>query len=235
MEHRMLLAIPFWTILMAFTFAALFRLKPWPGVQILVCVMAALILIDGLDPSVRYIYNTTKSPFSIRPFEQESVAVSRFLKNVVTGKAHPDPPRLEHDEFNRITGIPDPPYDTLICPSEAYSVIHLFLHDYDDARVLSLCGGSPMFIMTQQMVWNGNKKAIIEYVPTNKDLKLVWESGPTAQRIIEMLRPLRDLAPEESISFSFASGQRQFYVLNVASKNIRQFQERVRGLPDTLP
>src|SRR5437870_860996 len=36
MEHRMLLAILFWTILMAFTFAALFRLKPWPGVQILV-------------------------------------------------------------------------------------------------------------------------------------------------------------------------------------------------------
>jgi hypothetical protein len=234
-EHRMLLAIPFWIILIGFSFAALFRLKPWPGVQILLCAMAALLLIDGLGPSVRYIYNTTKSPFSIRPFEQESVAVSRFLRNVVAGKEHPDPPRVEHDEFNRITGIPDPPYDTLICPGEAYSVIHLFLHDYDDAKVLSLCGGSPMFVMTQQMVWNGNKMAILGYVPGSKDLKLVWQSGPTAQRIIEILRPLRDLAPEESLSFSFASGQRQFYVLNVASKNIRQFQERVRALPDTLP
>ena len=29
-----LLAIPFWVILMSFTFAALLKLRPWPGVQI---------------------------------------------------------------------------------------------------------------------------------------------------------------------------------------------------------
>jgi hypothetical protein len=234
-EHRMLLAIPFWIILMAFTFAGLLRLKRWPGMQILLCVMSGLILIDGLGQSVRYIYSKTSSPFSIRSFAQESVAVSRFLRNVVAGKELRNPPRLEHDEFNRVQGVPDAPYDTLICPGEAYSIIHLFLHDYDDAKVLSLCSGRPMLIMTQQNVWSDNKMAILTYVPSSKDLKLIWESGPTTGRILEMLWPLRDLATEESISFSFGGRVRTFYVLNIASKKIREFQQRVGALPDTLP
>jgi DNA-binding beta-propeller fold protein YncE len=232
-DNRLLLAIPFWTILMAFTFAGVLRLRRWVSVQILLCVMAALILITGLGPSVRYIYSKTKSPFSIRYYAQEEVAVSRFLKHVVAGQQHPGPPRLEHDEFNRIPRIPDPPYDTLICPGEAYSIIHLFLRDYDDAKVLSFCGGTPMLDMTQQNVWSDNKMAILTYVPSSKDLKLIWESGPTTERIVEILRPLRDLATEESLSFSFGGRGRTFYVLNIPNKNIRQFQERVNVLPAT--
>jgi hypothetical protein len=234
-ENRLLLAIPSWVILMSFTFYGLLRLRRWRTVQIVVGFVAASILLTGLDPSIRYIYAKTKSPFSIRHYAQGEVAVSRFLKHVVAGQEHRGPPRLEHDEFNRIPRIPDPPYDTLICPGEAYSIIHLFLHDYDDTKVLSFCGGSPMLVMTQHNVWSDNKMAILTYVPSNKDLKLIWESGPTTDRMVEILRPLRDLATEDSISFSFAGRQRKFYVLNVASKNIRQFQERVRALPDSLP
>ena len=234
-EHRMLLALPFWIILMAFTFAALLRLTRWPGVQIVLGVVAVLILIDGLGPSIRYIYSKTQNPLTIGQFAQPQVAASRFLRNVVAGNEHPNPPRLEHDEFNRIIGIPDPPYDTLICPSEAYEVMHLFLHDYDDAKALSFCGGSPMLVMTQLNVWGSNKKAIVEYMPRGKDLKLIWESGSTTEKIIEVFRPLRDLVTEESISFSFAGTERRFYVLNIVSKNIRGFQERVRALSDTLP
>src|SRR5437867_11219722 len=115
-EHRMLLAIPFWITLMAFAFAGLLRLKRWPGVQILLCAMAALLFLTGLGPSVRYIYGETQSPFMISYFEQPQVAVSRFLRHVVGGEDHPGSPRLERDEFNRITGLPDSPYDTLICP-----------------------------------------------------------------------------------------------------------------------
>ena len=49
-----------------------------------------------------------------------------------------------------------------------------------------------------------------------------------------MFQSLRDLATEESISFSFGGRVRTFYVLNIPYKNIRQFQERVRALPATL-
>jgi DNA-binding beta-propeller fold protein YncE len=233
-EQRLLLAIPFWIILMSFTFAALLKLGVWPGVQIVVCAVAALILLDGLAPSVGYIYSKTKSPFSIGLYAQHQVAVSRFLKHVVAGQQHPEPPRLERDEFNRIKGIPDPAYDTFICQDDAYSIIHLFLHDYDDDKILSFCSGLPFFwVMSEQDVWNANKKAIVAYVPTNKDLKLIWERDRKTERIIRMFQSLRDLGIEDSISFSFGGRLRTFYVLNIPNKNIHQFQKRVNTLPPT--
>src|SRR5213075_256317 len=177
-EQRLLLAIPFWIILMSFTFAALLKVRPWPGMQVVACALAALILLDGLVPSVRYIYSKTTSPFSIGQYAQEQVAVSRFLKNIVAGKVPANPPRLERNEFNRVEGVSEPPYETLICQSEAHSIIHLFLHDYDDAKILSLCGGSATFVMTTQDIWIPNKRAIVDYIPRGKDLKLIWERDP---------------------------------------------------------
>ena len=234
-DNRLLLAIPFWVILMGFTFGGLFKLRRWQGLQIVLSVISVLILIDGLGPSLRYIYSKTKNPFSIRHYAQQEVAVSRFLKNVVAGKQHPGPPRLEHNEFNRIKGIPDPPYETLICQDDAYSIIHLFLHDYDDAKILSFCGGTPMLVMTGQDIWSHNRTAVANYVPSGKDLKLIWERNQNTERIARMLQPLRDLAAEESISFSFAGRVRRFYVLNIPNSNIRAFQERLRLSPDSIP
>jgi hypothetical protein len=234
-EHRMLLAIPFWIILMGFSFAELLRLKLRPGFKIIVLGVAASILATGFVPSVQYSYGKTKDPFAISYFAQEQVAVSRFLRDVVVGKEPPNPPQLERDEFNRAEGAPDAPYDTLICPKEALSVLHLFLHDYDDTRILSFCGGNPTYLMTQQDVWSGNKKAIIDYLPKGRDLKLIWENDPKTERILNLFEPFHDLATKESISFSFSGRQKTFYVLNIASKNIRQFQAQVRALPDSLP
>ncbi len=233
-EQRLLLAIPFWIILISFTLAGLLKLRPWPGVQIVVGVLAGLILLKGLGPSIRYIYSKTKSPFAIYHYAQHQVAVSRFLKHVVAGQEHPGPPRLERDEFNRIKGIADPPYDTFICQNDAYSIIHLFLHDYDDAKILSFCSDLPFgAVMTEQDVWNANKKAIASYVPGTKDLKLIWERDPKTARIIRMFQSLRDLGTEDTISFLFGGRLRTFYVLNIGNKDIRQFQERVRTLPNT--
>jgi DNA-binding beta-propeller fold protein YncE len=238
-EQRLLLAIPFWIILISFTLAGLLKLRPWPGVQIILGALAGLILLDGLVPSVRYIYAKTKSPFSIHQYAQHQVAVSRFLKTVVAGEEHPGPPRLERDEFNRIKGVADAPYDTFICQNDAYSIIHLFLRDYDAGKILSFCAGSPFFwVMTEQDVWNANKKAILAYAPTNKDLKLIWERDPKTERIITRFQSLRELGTEDSLSFSFGSRVRTFYVLNIPNSNISQFQKRVKTLParpDTPP
>ena len=202
--------------------------------QIVLGVLVGLILLDGLVPSIRYIYGKTKSPFSIHYYAQGEVAVSRFLRHIVAGQEHPGAPHLERDEFNRIKGIPDPPYDTFICQNDAYSIIHLFLHDYDAAKILSFCADLPFFIvMTEQDVWNANKRAILSYAPGNKDLKLIWERDPKTERIIRIFQSLRDLGTEDSLSFSFGGRQRTFYVLNIPNKNILQFQDRVRTLPAT--
>ena len=235
LEHRMLLAIPFWIILMGFAFAGLLRVKLPPGFRIILFGVAASILATGFVPSVQYSYGKTKDPFAISYFGQEQVAVSRFLRDVVAGKERPNPPQLERGEFNRSEGTPDAPYDTLICPKEALSVIHLFLHDYGDTRILSFCGGNPTYLMTQQDVWSGNKKAIVDYLPRGKDLKLIWENDGKTEKILNLFEPLHDLASRESISFSFSGRQKTFDVLNIASKKIPQFQAQVRALPDSLP
>ncbi len=235
-EHRLLLAIPFWIILMGFTFAGLLKLKLPPAAKIPIWGVSALIVMLGLAPSVQYIYGKTNNPLVIRFYAQDEVAVSRFLRNVVAGKTPANPPRLEHDEFNRVEGIPDAPYETFICQEDAYSVIHLFLHDYNDTKILSFCADVPFhYVLDERGIWSANKKALVDYVPSGKDLKLVWERHPKTDRITKIFEQFRNLGTEESISYSFAGTERKFYVLNICNENISQFRERVRTLPDSLP
>src|SRR5437764_14612738 len=112
--------------------------------------------------------------------------------------------------------------------------MHLFLHDYNEVKILSFCSDLPFgYLMSERDVWNANKKAILSYVPGNKDLKLIWERDPKTERIITMFQSLRDFGTEDTISFSFGGRLRTFYVLNIGNKNIRQFLNRVRALPAT--
>jgi|ERR1051326_3882538 hypothetical protein len=232
-EHRMLLAIPFWMILIGFTLAGVLRLKLAGPLKISLWGLSALVLAAGLLPSVKYIYGTAATPAANGNYAPARVAVSRFLRNVVAGKVPANSPKLERNEFKRVRGIADPPYETLICSGEAYWVLHLFLHDYDDAKILSFCDGSPMYVMSLESIWSANRKAILDYVPKNKDLKLLWENDPKTQRIVGLLRS-PGVATEESIGFSFEGRETTFYVMNVAQANIRAFQDRVRTLPLSL-
>ena len=48
-----------------------------------------------------------------------------------------------------------------------------------------------------------------------------------------MFQSLRDFGTEDSLSFSFGGRVRTFYVLNIPSENIPQFQQRVSAFPAT--
>jgi hypothetical protein len=78
------------------------------------------------------------------------------------------------------------------------------------------------FVMTEQDVWNANKKAVSNYVTHNKNLKLIWERNPKTERIIRVFQSLRDIGTEDWLSFSFGGRLRTFYVLNIPSENIPQ-------------
>ena len=235
-EHRLLVAIPFWIVLIGFGLNSVTQLRLPLNFKIFLWSLSALVLVLGLVPAIQYIYTKAKDPSSIGWFEQQEAAVARFLKAIVAGNTPPSVPRLEHDEFNRVQGIPDPPYETLICASQANVVLNMFLHDYDNEKILSFCGGRPMFVMTAQAIWSHNKGAIANYAPSGKDLKLIWETGGAgSDSITKMFQSLRNLGTEDSLSFSFGGRVRTFYVLNIPYKNIRQFQERVRALPDLVP
>jgi len=234
-DNRLLLPMPFWIILMAFTFAAVLRVQAPVAIKVLLWVIMLGMAGAGLVPSVRYIHNQTKNPYNNFRFAQEEVAVSRFLRDVVAGRQPRNPPQIERDEFNRIPGLPDPPYETMICQERAYSILHLFLHDYDHDKVLSFCADLPFYPQTEQMVWTANKKAILNYHSKGKDLKLIWERNPKVERIIKMFEPLRDIGREESLT-QYAWGKvRLFYVITFQSKNLIQLQERVFAMPDILP
>src|SRR5262249_15129343 len=129
--HRLLMALPFWIILIGFALNSRTQLRLPLNFKILPWSMSARAPILGLMPSIRDIPTETKDPAAIDFFKQQEVAVARFLKAIVAGKTPPSVPRLEHDEFNRVQGIPDPPYETLICAREAKVVLELFVHDYD--------------------------------------------------------------------------------------------------------
>ena len=234
-ENRLLLAIPFWIILMAFTFAGLLRLKLKPAFVILLWLIAASFTVAGLVPSLRYVQSHTEKTLTVWRFAHDEVAVSRFLRDVVAGRNPRSPPRLEWDEFNRVSGIPDPDYETLICQDRAYSIIHLFLHDYGDAKVLSFCAELPTYVQTEQQIWTANKKAILDYVPKGKDLKLIWERDGKSEKIVRLFDPLGDMIKSEYLTMTYGEGLGKiFYVLNIDAINISKLQERVKALPDNL-
>jgi hypothetical protein len=142
---------------------------------------------------------------------------------------------LERDEFNRISDLPDASFETFVCQDDAYSSIHLFLHDYDDKKILSFCADLPFNIMDERAIWSANRKALLNQVPSGKGLKLIWEKHPKTARITKVFEQFRDLGTEETISYSFGGRERQFYVLNVGGQDVLRLQERVRALPDSVP
>jgi hypothetical protein len=232
-ENRLLLPIPFWIILMAFSVAFLVKLRLRPSFKLSIWGITAVVVVAGLVPSIRYLKGKVRNPFTIYHYAQHQVAVSRFLRLVVAGKDPVNPPRLERDEFNRVSGT-EPPYDTLICQNEAYSIIHLFLRDYDDAKILSFSDGLPFNVMPERQIWSANRIALAAYIPRGRDLKLIWETDPKVTRILKLFQSMRDLSTEESLSFSFGGRQRTFYVLNIRAEKIREFQLRVLALPASL-
>jgi len=192
-----------------------------------------MLVIAGVVPFLRYIDGKTKNPTPIRYFMQEEVAAARFFRRLVAGAQLVSPPRRERDELNRIKGLPQPSFQTFVCQADAYSSIHLFLHDYD--KVLSFCDDLPMNIMDEPSIWRSNKKAVLSYVPNGKDMKLVWEKNPKTTRITKAFEQFRDLGSEETIGYTFAGREKRFYVLNVPSGNVAELQERVRALPGSVP
>jgi hypothetical protein len=230
-DNRLLLAIPFWMILIAFGFQRLVTQESPAGARWLLRIGSACLLIAGLVHSARYTGAKTEDPFSVHHYAQEQVAVSRFLRNVVAGRQPPDPPALERDEFNRVEEPASVAYDTLICPSEAYSIIHLFLSDYDEERILSFCSGAPSYLMQPSDVWTANKKAIGAYVPHGKDLKLIWEHDRAANPVIQRFSTLRKLGKEDSLSFSFEGREKKFYALTIDADRIGELKRRVETLP----
>lgn len=233
-DFRILLAVPFWVICMAYTMNAcvsLWKRKThWRIQRIAVCVLGAACILFGFVPSVRYIWNVSKTPDHQYLLSHRDVAVSRLVQDIVVGSPHPTS-GMKWDELNRYVLPTALPYDTFVSPYGAYAVMHVFLQNYDDARILSFINGGIQLHVIPQDALRYHIQAITSYVPRGKDLKLVIEVSDRSQAIIDLFRQYgQDDGYEELYTESVDGIPFSVWTLTIRQDAISRFQERVRWI-----
>lgn len=242
-DYRVLHSCPFWVISMAFTineivkikFSYKFRSKKPQRItrsmayKIILTPVALFILLAGLIPCIKYIDEKATDPYSIHFFAQKDVAVARYLRDIVAGV--PDPsPEFRYRELDKLKGIKEPGYDTLICQNLGYAIIHLFLYDYDDRSILSFSDQLPYNLLQENEIFNINKRAIDSYQKSKKDLKLIWEITDKTKRIADEFKKLNYLGGDEIVSSLHEGQSFSFYILNIKNDKIDEFKQKVKDI-----
>jgi hypothetical protein len=230
-DMRFLHAIPFWIILIAFTLSWILNLDKIKVIgkyipKHVVSIIALIILMAGAFPGISYLYAKSEDPNSIHLLPQRDVAVSRFVRDIVAGVPKPSTD-FKWQEFNKLKGIPEPDYDTLVCQGQGYAITHVFLQDYGDDQIMSFSGELPFNILSQDEILNDNVTAIQTYMKTYKDLKLIWEITDQTKRIIDEFKKLNYLGTDEVLSSKFEGKDFSFYVLNIKNLNIDELKQKV--------
>lgn len=225
-DFRVLLSVPIWVIAMAFPLFYIFNYKNHNGQGVYVGprLIVLLILIAGLVPSARYLWKVSKNPNHFYLLPHKDVAVARVLQDIVAGNPSPTS-RMKKDEFKRSVDLANLSHDTLACPFSSYAIVHLYLQDYDDKKILSFCNQGVQLLKSQEEILNNNKHAIVAYRPQNKDLKLVWEVSDKSESIIEKFAKFRKYGAEETLSGIVDGKPFSLYILTIKKENIKSFQE----------
>ena len=238
-DYRVLHSSPYWIILMAFTINEIIGLGSYfkeqsgaDGVnfyRLISEILMLAVLCTGLVPCIKYIDLKSKDPYSVWYFAQKDVAVSRYLRDIVGGAPNPSPD-FSRQEFNKVEGVKEPNYDTLICQNLGYAITHLFLNEYDSYKVLSMSNGVPYTLLSENEILDDNKTAIENYTKSTKDLKLVWEITDKTNRIIGEFKKLNYLGTEQVLTSQHAGEKFSFYVLTIKNENIDEFKQKVIGI-----
>ena len=150
-----------------------------------------------------------------------------MIQDIVVGSPNPTS-EMKQDEFNREINLSKVSYDTFVCPYSSYAIMHLYLQDFDDKRILSFCNQGIQFLKKEEEILNDNISAIVNYQPTNKDLKLVWEVSNKSNVIINFFRNYRVYGLEEEIKGKIDGLPFSLYVLTIANENVKSFQRDVQ-------
>jgi len=142
-----------------------------------------VLLAAGLFPSVRYIWTISQDPNSLWLLPHKDVAVSRLIQDIVLGVPNPST-KMKREEFNRKIDPTLITHDTMVCPLGAYAIMHLYLQNFDDKKILTFIDQGTQLLATPEEIFKLNTRAIANYIPTGKNLKLVWEVSDRSQTII---------------------------------------------------
>jgi len=230
-EFRVLLAVPVWVICIAFALDAVARQRAarsatrrlWPAP---VAAAAVLLLIVGAVPSAKYLFDVSGETHRQYLFPHKDVAVARYVQDIVAGSASPSVD-MKANEFNRGSSTAAAPYDTLVCPAHAYAVMHVYLQDFDDRRILAFCDQGIEALQDANAIIAANLAAIAAYQPAGKALKLIWEDDPNAQPAIQRFRQYETFGTAQTLGAAVEGESFSLYVLTIPSGQVGAFQARV--------
>ncbi|MFH1841142.1 MAG: glycosyltransferase family 39 protein [Candidatus Shapirobacteria bacterium] len=219
-DFRILMAVPIWVVAMAFALNTLF-VKKIVGVG-----LGLGIIVVGLLPSINYIWMVSRDPNYLYLLPHKDVAVSRLVQDIVVGVINPTS-EMKQDEFNRKVDLTSVSYDTLVCPLGAYAIMHVYLQNYNDKKILAFCDQGIQLLKTPTEILHDNIRAIINYSPTDKDLKLAWEVSEKSEGIVDKFRPYRQYGHEEEFKGEVDGVKYSLYVLTIDNEFIEQFKKEV--------
>jgi len=221
-DFRVLIAVPIWVILMAFSLNWLLKHNWfWGGITVgFICVAL------GLFPSVKYLWNVSKNPNYFWLLPHKDVAVSRLVQDIVVGVKNPSS-KMKWNEFNRKINTSAISYDTFAAPVEAYAVMHLYLQNYNDKKILTFIDQGNQLLATPEQILNFNISTIKNYSPANKDLKLVWEISDRSSYAINFFRRYNKYGKDEIISDNVDGNQFSIYVLTINNRYINKFKNEI--------
>lgn len=222
-DFRVLLAAPIWVVCIAF---GLNNISTLPKYRSFVVIIGLLFLSFGLYPSIKYIWTVSKNPNYFYLLPHKDVAVSRLVQDIVSGVKNPTS-SLKWDEFNRKVGPSPVSYDTFVSPTSAYAIMHLYLQNYNDKKILTFIDQGNQLLATPEQILNFNISAIKNYSPTNKDLKLVWEISDKSSYAIDFFSHYNKYGKDEVISDSVDGNQFSLYVLTINNKYIDKFKNEI--------
>lgn len=227
-DFRVLIAVPFWIICIAYCLDLVFKSSKLfnKDFRSILAGISLVFILLGLIPSISYLWRVSKNPNHLYLLPHKDVAVSRLVQDIVVGSKDPTS-ELKQDEFNRKIDLSNVSYDTFVCPFSSYAIIHLYLQNYDDKRILSFCNQGIQLLKEEKEILNDNIEVVKLYNPTIKDLKLVWEISDKTENIINKFNQFKKYGFEETIIDSSDNTPFALYILTIRKENVSMFKNEI--------
>lgn len=200
-------------------FKRLYILK-WASYLIL-----GLIIAVTLVGNFVYIWNKSQEPLSVWHLNHIVTYNSRFVRDIVAGIDNPSI-EIRDNELLKLTDVTEPSYDSLVCQSNAYAVVHLFLQDYDSKKILSFCDNTGFNFIAEDNILDVNIRSVEGY-STNKDLLLIWEISDKTQPAIEYFMVHKQFGEVKNWGYSKYGIDTNFIGLLIPHDSIQQLKEAI--------
>lgn len=227
-DYRILLAGGVWVLAMAFALDESFKFafQKKSSLKRNVALILFFSFLLGLVPSVQYLFKLSIDPKRIFYFSHKDVAVARYIQDVVAGEQNPTVD-MKQNEFNRNYTRPNLETDFLFCPETGYAVTHLYLQNYNDNKILSLCLNAPYNLFQVDEILRINLNTIKNYTPVNNDLQLMWQVSDKITPVIKVFRPFAKYGHDKTFVGRIEGVEFKIYSLFIERRNLEDFKKEL--------